>query len=150
MRGRLLIPLLIFFLLSCKGKNKIPAGVLPQKKMQAVLWDIMRADQFLSDYVLSKDSGINKVTESLKYYEQIFAIHKTTKEQFQKSFSFYKDHPMLLKAIMDSINHASSVAPTQIVAPTSIAQPVTVTDTNLKLQKPVRDTLQKKKGLSLQ
>lgn len=154
MKGRLLIPLLIFFLLSCKGKNKIPSGVLPQKKMQAVLWDVMRADQFLSDYVLNKDSSIDKVKESLKYYEEIFTLHKITKEQFQKSFSFYKEHPILLKAIMDSMSHAPTVAPTQVVAPTPVVQPVSVSDSDLPLQqRPKRDSLralQKKKGLSPQ
>ncbi len=62
--------------------------------MQAVLWDLMRADQFLADYVFNKDSSLDKTTESLKYYQKIFAIHKVSKEEFQESFSFYQAHPV--------------------------------------------------------
>jgi hypothetical protein len=141
MRSWLLIPLLLFGLSACKGKNSIPNGVLPQKKMQAVLWDMMRADQFLMANVLSKDSSLNKVTESLKYYQQIFAIHKTTREEFEKSFSFYKDHPALFKIIMDSLSRdplAPSPQPVQPVATPDITQPVqnqSLPDTAIKLQK---------------
>ena len=64
----------IFFLLlfvvvidaGCKSKN---SEVLPPKKMQALLWDMMRADQFLADYVMNKDTSINRITESLKHYQ---------------------------------------------------------------------------------
>ncbi|NOT51016.1 MAG: DUF4296 domain-containing protein [Chitinophagaceae bacterium] len=141
MKSWVLVPLLIFFLSACKGKNRVPSGVLSQKKMQAVLWDVMRADEFLSANVLRKDSSLDKITESFKYYQQIFAIHKTTKEQFEKSFSFYKDHPDLFKAIMDSLSRAPVAAPTQLVQPVAapeITQPVqkqSLPDSGIKLQK---------------
>ncbi len=159
MRSRLFISFMIFLFVSCKSKNRIPSDVLAQNKMQVVLWDVMRADQFLADYVLSKDSSIDKINESLKYYEEIFALHKISKEQFQKSFSFYKDHPDLLKVIMDSISHSSMIAPTQTVtpaaleAPTKVILPTGTADTTRLLPKLQEDTLRmirKKKGLSLQ
>ena len=105
MRNFLWIVLLLFVTSGCKNKDSIPGTVLPPKKMQAVLWDMMRADQFLSDYVLNKDTSLKKIPESLKYYQQIFAIHKINKEQFQHSFSFYKSHPVLLKALMNSLSN---------------------------------------------
>jgi hypothetical protein len=140
MKSWLLIPLLLFFLSACKRKNRVPAGVLSQKKMQTVLWDVMRADQFLLAYVLNKDSSLEKETESFKYYQQIFAIHKITKEQFEKSFSFYKDHPALFKVIMDSLSQApvAAIPPVQPVATPDITQPVqnqSLSDTVIKLQK---------------
>ncbi|MBK6384791.1 MAG: DUF4296 domain-containing protein [Chitinophagaceae bacterium] len=116
----------IFFLLlfvvvidaGCKSKN---SEVLPPKKMQALLWDMMRADQFLADYVLNKDTSINRITESLKHYQRIFAIHNVSKEEFQYSFSYYRNHPVLFKAIMDSINEPEKIIP---VAPAS-SEPLT-------------------------
>lgn len=111
MRNSLLIIFILFFTVGCKDKHGVPGGVLSQKKMQIILWDIMRADQFLTDFVLNKDSSLNKTTESLKYYQQIFAIHKINKEEFQHSFSFYKSHPALLKEIMDSINVPEKIIP---------------------------------------
>jgi hypothetical protein len=104
-----------FFLLSaCKSKNVVPSGVLPQKKMQAVLWDMMRADQFLADYVLNKDTSLKQDKESINLYQQILSINKITQEDFLNSFSYYKSHPLLLKAIMDSIANA----PAQIIVDT--------------------------------
>ena len=148
MRTGLLIVLLLVFTAGCKNKNSIPNSVLPQKKMQAILWDMMRADQFLADYVLNKDSSLNKTTESLKYYQQIFAIHKTSKEEFQHSFSFYKSRPVLLKAIMDSISKPTGDI-AALAKPDSVATfPTLNKDTTIKnLQKILPDTsaTQKKK-----
>lgn len=107
MRTWLLINLIILFIAGCKDKNAVPGNVLPQKKMQAVLWDMMRADQFLADYVLNKDTSLKKKTESIKLYQQILTINGVSKEKFEQSFSFYKSHPLLLKVIMDSIFNAS-------------------------------------------
>lgn len=123
MRNRLLIIGILFFIAGCKSKSGVPSGVLAPEKMQVILWDMMRADQFLADYVLNKDTSLNKTTESLKYYQQIFAIHKISKEQFQHSFSFYKTHPILLKTIMDSI----AAPPKDTVA--KVIKPVPLSDT---------------------
>ncbi len=103
MRRTLLLLISCVCLVACKNKNGIPGDVLPQKKMQAVLWDMMRADQFLTDYVINKDTTANRDTESIKLYREIFAIHQVTKKEFQRSFAFYNAHPAFLKPIMDSI-----------------------------------------------
>jgi hypothetical protein len=123
MRAGLLICCAWFLFAGCKSRDHIPGSILPQKKMQAVLWDMMRADQFLSYYVLNKDSSLKSETESIKLYNQIFLIHKIDKELFQKSLSFYRSHPALLKVIMDSISRT----------------PATIPATNIK-PKPIRDT----------
>jgi hypothetical protein len=124
MKKILLIASILFLFVGCAGKNTIPPGVLPQKKMQAILWDLMRADQFLNEYVLNKDSSLNKKTESQKYYQQIFAIHKISREEFQYSFSFYKMHPVLFKPILDSISAPPKAIPQQTLAPIEIKDTV--------------------------
>jgi Domain of unknown function (DUF4296) len=132
MRKWLLILYASFLLAGCKSKSHIPANVLPQLKMQAVLWDMIRADQFLTDFVLNKDSTLNKKTESIKLYLQVFNIHHISKEEFQHSFSFYRSHPALLKVIMDSLSTISSTSLAELYKP----KPLTDTlhpDTN-KLQ----------------
>ena len=93
---------LIFF--SCSDKNKIPNNVLPKSEMQDVMWDIIRADEFVTAYIWKNDSTVNRLNESTDLYEQIFSIHKITREKFQKSLSFYRDHPVLLKEIIDSLS----------------------------------------------
>lgn len=103
MRKILWLWLLLAGLAACRAKNKAPSGVLPPEKMQAVLWDLLRADQFLATYVLNKDTSLKKINESLRYYQQVFALHKISKEEFSKSFSWYRAHPAVFRALMDSI-----------------------------------------------
>lgn len=114
MRIFLQIILLLALLQACRSKNHIPSGIIPQKQMQQVLWDLMRADQYLGNYVLNNDSSLNKTKESLKYYQQVFAIHKISREKFQQSFAFYREHPALFKAIMDSISLPTLAAPAKV------------------------------------
>ncbi|MGB3007516.1 MAG: DUF4296 domain-containing protein, partial [Chitinophagaceae bacterium] len=58
-------------------------------QMQAVLWDMMRADQFLADYVLNKDTSFKKDEKRFNMYHQVFAIHKIDKEIYQRSLNYY-------------------------------------------------------------
>ena len=88
MRIGLFIICCSFIISGCKNNNRIPSAIIPAKKMQAILWDIMRADQFLGDFVLPKDSSLDKKTESARLYGQVFSIHHISKEQFGESFSF--------------------------------------------------------------
>jgi hypothetical protein len=92
--------------------------------MQAILWDLMRADQFLNEYVLNKDSSLNKKTESQKYYQQIFAIHKISREEFLNSFTYYKMHPVSFKPILDSISAPPKAIPQQTLTPVEIRDTV--------------------------
>jgi hypothetical protein len=133
MRSRAIISLSIVILIACKNENRIPRGVLSKEKMQLVLWDMMRADQFLAEYVLKNDSSLNKRMESTEMYQQILAIHDISREKFSESFRFYQSHPALLKIIMDSLNKKPTTIPK-----TDTTQPVPIDDTIIK--KPVTDT----------
>lgn len=97
----LLLPALLFA--ACR-KTNIPEGVLPKDKMQAVFWDMLQADEYLKDYVFYKDSTRNDTTESIEVYERVFKFNKTSREQFDKSFDYYRNHPALMKEIVDSLN----------------------------------------------
>jgi len=115
MRTGLLLICISILLAACKQTNRIPAGIIPPKKMQVILWDMMRADLFVGDFVLRQDSGLDKKTESNNLYSQVFAIHQISKEQFGKSFSFYKEHPALFKVIMDSLSLPKTETPTEMI-----------------------------------
>lgn len=93
----------VVILSSCGGKNKIPSGVLKQKEMKLVMWDMIKADEFVRNFV-ARDSSKNKKEESIKLYEEIFSLHKTNKETFDKSLHFYQAHPDLYMGIIDSLN----------------------------------------------
>ncbi|MBL0334756.1 MAG: DUF4296 domain-containing protein [Chitinophagaceae bacterium] len=85
--------------------------------MEDVMWDVMRTDQFLTDFVFIKDSSLNKDAVSMGYYQRIFREHAITREEFQTSFKYYQKHPALLKAVMDSISTRPELKPEEIYKP---------------------------------
>lgn len=93
----------LFFLFSCTDKDKIPKDILPKEKMQAVLWSMISAGEFLNSYIVNKDS-VDKVAESSKIYGQVFQVHHITKEEFDKSYLYYREHPDLMKVVLDSLS----------------------------------------------
>ena len=94
----------VFLLMqSCSNKDSMPEGVLPKQKMREVIWDMTRASEFLQSYVFPKDSTIDKVAESQKWYDKIYEIHKTDEATFEKSFAYYKAHPLLMKDMLDTL-----------------------------------------------
>ena len=125
--------LLFFFLLISFARcaPEVPANVLPPAKMQAVFWDLMRADAYVSTFI-TKDSTKNQKTESAILYEKIFDIHSTTQEAFKKSLAFYQDRPDLFKAISDSlrIDERKTLEPQELKKPD-----LDTTDRKMKLNK---------------
>jgi Domain of unknown function (DUF4296) len=109
----------LFFLSSCGNKEKLPAGVLKPEKMQAVLWDVIKADAFTSEFI-KKDSAKNAATENLKLQQQIFAIHKISKADFYESYDYYKSNTVEFKKVIDSMitlaerNHYNKTQPLPI------------------------------------
>src|SRR5215471_3548463 len=88
-------------ILSCARKVK-QEKILPQNKMREVMWDMIRADQYVADFLL-KDSTKNKKDESVKLYGQVFQLHKITADEFKKSLAYYSSRPDLLRPIIDSL-----------------------------------------------
>ncbi len=42
--------LFFFFGASCTDKNNVPSGIIPQKKMEKIMWDMVEADQYAAIY----------------------------------------------------------------------------------------------------
>jgi len=70
--------------------------------MQTVLWDLMQADE-MAEYYSTTDSSFKGIAKHTVYYQNIFAIHKVSRESFKNSLNYYKDHPASLKPILDSL-----------------------------------------------
>lgn len=100
--------LILCFLIACRDKSKTPSDVLPKEKMEKVLWDMMLADRFASQF-LSRDTANKNITEeTFKVYAQVFSIHNISREEFVKSYKFYMTRPDLSKVIMDTILQRSN------------------------------------------
>lgn len=102
MRNSFIIVLVALFFVACTGKDKLPKDVLPVNQMKEVMWDMIRAGEFLDGVVFVKDSN-NKAAVSQQWFDKIYKIHRINKEQFDKSYAFYKEHPLLMKEILDSL-----------------------------------------------
>ena len=99
---RIAVIFLFFLFFGCIGKPKVPKGIISQNEMRKIMWDLMRADAYVSDFVM-RDTTCDQKIESAILYEQIFGIHSTTREAFKKSLAFYEEHPDMLKPIADSL-----------------------------------------------
>ncbi len=94
---------ILFFSASCRSGQK-PSDLIPPSEMKSLLWDFMRADQFLADQVFSQDTSVNKYLESTKWYGQILSLHKISQDRFKRSFDYYSNRrPDLMEQILDSI-----------------------------------------------
>ena len=76
--------------------------------MQAVLWDMLRTDEFVSNYG-RRDTSVSVKDRSTRLYTEIFRIHNTTKSQFEKSIKFYNLHPDIFKIVLDSLEKKKSI-----------------------------------------
>jgi len=92
----------LILMTSCVNNDQAPAGLLQPEKMQAVLWDVIKADAFTTEFI-KKDSSKNATAENLKLQQQIFAIHKITKADFYTSYDYYKANTVEFKKIIDSM-----------------------------------------------
>ena len=129
---RIFLPVLSLLLaINCGKKDSVPKGVLSKDKMEDVLWDMIQADEFLKDYVFKYDSTrIDTVESSVGLYERVLALNKTTRQEFDSSFNYYRRHPLLMKTILDSIQskHQSELPP-----PTSYPLPKVVDSVSKRL-----------------
>lgn len=101
---KILTVLLFFFFTSCVQDRKIPEGIIPQNNMRKIMWDMMRADAYVSEFIM-KDSTKNALQESSVLYAEIFKLHSVTLSDFKKSIAFYESRPDLLKTVTDSLRN---------------------------------------------
>lgn len=98
----ILVMVIFFSVLSCTQQYKVPSGIMPMDQMESVLWDMIQADRYATS-VLSRDSSKNLKEETLVLYEEVFSIHKVSRQQFIKSFKFYLERPDISQVMLDSL-----------------------------------------------
>ena len=104
MRKLIFILGFVMVLFSCKQDKD--SGILSTEKMEAILWDMMRADEMVN-YQFSIDTSLNRNKKASELYNQIFSIHKISKQEFDRNFKYYQSRPDLLKTIFDSLSSKS-------------------------------------------
>jgi len=109
---------LVWCLISCTDKDKIPAGVLPKDKMQKVLWDVIQAERYRETFI--RDSSKDLKAETFKLYAQVFEIHKVSKDEFVKSYKFYMSRPDIARDMFDSLASKANRVREEIYKPKPI------------------------------
>jgi hypothetical protein len=87
----------------CSEKDKIPSDVIGKEEMEKILWDMMLADQYSANYLVKDSARVNVKMETLKLYEEVFRLHKVSREEFRKSFQFYQGRPDITRTMFDSL-----------------------------------------------
>lgn len=90
------------FAMAC-GKNDRPKDLIPQVKMEQVIWDMVQADEFITNFVLKDSAKVNVNAERYKLYEQVMSLHNITKDQFKRSYDYYASRPKENKVLFDSL-----------------------------------------------
>ena len=98
--------------------------------MRQVMWDMMRADEYVSHFVM-KDSTKRKKDELEKMYDEIFRLHGITQGQFKRSFDYYTSSPELFRPIIDSLGKQKGDYKPYF------AQPGTAKDSLIKFTHPI-------------
>lgn len=104
MKKRFFYCIVFSVFVACTPKEKkIPKDILPINKMKLIVWDMTEAGAY-AEYAKEKikDSAIK--TLNTAPLVQVLKLHKITKEDFFKSFTFYQSHPLLNKELFDSLN----------------------------------------------
>lgn len=100
----------LLLLASCSDEIKVPKTILQPVQMQAVLWDMVRADETVN-HQAQIDSSYKRFANSAKFYQSALAIHHVSERQFKESFHYYEQHPDAMKVVLDSLQAQVNRAP---------------------------------------
>lgn len=106
----------LLLIISCNDKESRPGDVMPQLKMQEVLWDMISAGEFNNSFLNRLDSTFNRDSALKTTYKNVFAIHGINAEQFNRSYDWYRAHPDQMSVILDSLTRKNSPSSVQELA----------------------------------
>ena len=93
---------IVWCLVSCTDKDKIPKGIMGKEKMQKVLMDMIQAERYRDGFI-APDSSKDLKKETFALYAQVFELNKISKDEFIKSYKFYMSRPDIARGIFDSL-----------------------------------------------
>jgi hypothetical protein len=99
-----LLLLLLMVLMGCASNDGVPGNIIPKDRMENILWDMIQADQFSSQYLIKDSARINVKKETVKLYAEVLKIHNISKEEFRNSFQYYLGRPDIEKKMLDTLS----------------------------------------------
>jgi hypothetical protein len=101
---------LLWILLVALSVSSCKKGIgkkIPVNEMKIIMWDMVCADELYADASV-RDSTVRIKKDNFRLYEQVFAIHKISKETFYSSYQYYQSRPDEFKVLMDSLQSYGS------------------------------------------
>ncbi|HEX8279558.1 MAG TPA: DUF4296 domain-containing protein [Segetibacter sp.] len=98
------IILLIIILAACSS-SPVPKGILPPNRMQKIVYDLIRIDEFMNNFV-TKDSAVDLKKKRSSLYDQVFKVNNTNRKEFYSSYKYYQEHPNVQKELFDSLHES--------------------------------------------
>lgn len=93
---RLLLLTCILPACSSSDQAKKPAGLIGEKEMTRVIYDLTLSEAALNGEPLA---AFNDTLKRLNVLKE----HGLTEQRFSSSFRYYSEHPKMLKAVYDSV-----------------------------------------------
>lgn len=88
--------------MACRFTNGRPGNVLEPNKMAAVMWDLVRVDEYAATRT-AIDSVSKVEANRQQLYQQVFQLHKMDAATFRTSYQYYEAHPAVMRTILDTI-----------------------------------------------
>src|SRR4051812_36808023 len=92
---------LVFIFIGC-SEPVVPKGIMEPGKMEDIVYDLLKADEYLNNFRAKDATGSTKMKRSI-LYAQIFKLHNTSRKEFYTSFRYYQQHPDIQKTLFDSL-----------------------------------------------
>ena len=89
--------LYLFVVVALTACSMKPIGIIGDKKMENIIYDMTFCDAVLSSY------NISSPNERQAYYDKIYAKYNTTADKFQQSLEWYARNPKRLEQIYTNV-----------------------------------------------
>ncbi len=110
---RKVIYIVLIFILSSCANHSVQKGILEPNKMEMVVYDLLKVDEYINNFVV-KDTSVDKKMKRSILYEQVFKLHNTNRKEFYTSYRYYQQHPDIQKTLFDSLVAKSSKVKAEI------------------------------------
>ena len=87
MRSHLAAMIILVATCGCQSRQAVPADILSSDKMEEVLFDMLRSGHMVNNFILSKDSSINKEQAQIEWLNKVLTFHAVSEQQFKKTSS---------------------------------------------------------------
>lgn len=88
--------------LACSRSREVPPGIIQREAMGRILYDIGLAEGAVeTEYY--RDSSRNRDSLLRAQLDRVMAVHGTNRDDFRRSYDFYKRNPHILKEVVDTL-----------------------------------------------